>query len=133
MSLATFAHTQNAQSAPPVSRLTRVSEDAYNASTDHQTTDYEYLSCPRETCSPRSLSPRKRACLSAASPRGRVIEVSDHSFGALVAYLIPGFLVLLALAATHLLHLKAYWAMHRSAPKPQSAAVDAIIVGEGAR
>lgn len=39
-------------------------------------------------------------------------------------------LVLLALAATHFLHLKAYWAMHRAAPKPLPTAVDAIIVAE---
>jgi hypothetical protein len=42
-------------------------------------------------------------------------------------------LVLFALAATHFLHLKAYWAMHRAAPKPQPAAVDAVIVAEAAR
>ena len=35
--------------------------------------------------------------------------------------------VLFALAATHFLHLKAYWAMHRASGKPQPAAVDALL------
>ncbi|MEX2176746.1 MAG: hypothetical protein WD872_20435 [Pirellulaceae bacterium] len=39
-------------------------------------------------------------------------------------------MVLLALAATHFLHIKAYWAMHQATPKARPAPVEAIVVSE---
>jgi len=41
-------------------------------------------------------------------------------------------LVLLALAVTHFLHVKAYWSLYRFAPKPAPAIVEAEMVPEPA-